>query len=110
MIFELVAGTWGGGSPWASSSSKPTTEMGPSQFARPRAAASEGASPTNLPTRVQRIEDDSVDLLVCLQAFHWFDAGAALKEFHRVLKPNGEKGVLLASYFPALFCCVPPLP
>mmetsp|Transcript_7059 Transcript_7059/g.10711 ORF Transcript_7059/g.10711 Transcript_7059/m.10711 type:complete len:294 (+) Transcript_7059:80-961(+) len=32
----------------------------------------------------------SVDLIVCLQAFHWFDTIRALEEFHRLLKkPNG---------------------
>lgn len=33
---------------------------------------------------------DSADVLVSLQAFHWFDAIKATEEFHRVLKkPNG---------------------
>jgi SAM-dependent methyltransferase len=36
------------------------------------------------------LEDDSVDLVVCAQAFHWFDATAALSEFHRILRPGGR--------------------
>jgi len=29
------------------------------------------------------------DGVLCAQAFHWFDADAALREFHRILKPSG---------------------
>lgn len=32
---------------------------------------------------------NSADLIICLQAFHWFDANMALEEFNRVLKPTG---------------------
>jgi MOSC domain-containing protein YiiM/SAM-dependent methyltransferase len=32
----------------------------------------------------------SVDGVVVAQAFHWFDAGRALSEFHRVLRPGGR--------------------
>jgi SAM-dependent methyltransferase len=32
----------------------------------------------------------SVDAVVVAQAFHWFDAPAALAEFHRVLRPQGR--------------------
>lgn len=35
------------------------------------------------------LEDSSVDAVLCAQAFHWFDAELALKEFHRILKPGG---------------------
>jgi len=33
---------------------------------------------------------ESVDAVVVAQAFHWFDAPAALAEFHRVLRPQGR--------------------
>lgn len=33
--------------------------------------------------------DSSVDAVICAQAFHWFKAERALKEFHRILKPAG---------------------
>ena len=41
------------------------------------------AEATTLPQR-------SVDLITAGQAFHWFDPGAARKEFARVLKPGGK--------------------
>jgi len=34
------------------------------------------------------LDDHSVDLVICAQAFHWFDDTAALDEFHRTLKPR----------------------
>ena len=36
------------------------------------------------------LDDASVDLVSCATSFHWFDAGAALAEFHRILKPGGH--------------------
>jgi ubiquinone/menaquinone biosynthesis C-methylase UbiE len=36
----------------------------------------------------------SVGLVVCAQSFHWFDAPAALKEFHRILKPGGRLALM----------------
>ncbi len=36
------------------------------------------------------LADASVTLVTAAQAFHWFDADAALAEFHRVLKPGGH--------------------
>ncbi len=36
------------------------------------------------------LEDESVDLLLCAQAFHWFRADQALAEFRRVLRPGGR--------------------
>ncbi len=38
---------------------------------------------TNLP-------DESIDLIVAAQAFHWFDPDKTRAEFHRVLKPGGH--------------------
>lgn len=34
------------------------------------------------------------DAIVVGQAFHWFDASAALAEFHRVLRPSGRLGLI----------------
>ncbi len=36
------------------------------------------------------LPDDSVDLVVCADSFHWLDAERALAEFHRVLRPAGR--------------------
>lgn len=35
------------------------------------------------------LEDNSIDAIVCGQAFHWFDALKARAEFKRILKPGG---------------------
>ena len=32
----------------------------------------------------------SIDLITCFQAFHWFDPEPTLKEFARILKPQGR--------------------
>jgi len=36
----------------------------------------------------------SADAIVVAQAFHWFNAPVALREFHRVLRPGGRLGVI----------------
>ena len=40
------------------------------------------------------LADGSVDAVVAGQAFHWFDAPAALAEFHRVLGKGGRLGLV----------------
>jgi ubiquinone/menaquinone biosynthesis C-methylase UbiE len=46
-------------------------------------AVSGSAEETGLP-------DQSVDFIVCAQAFHWFDREATRQEFARILKPGGQ--------------------
>ncbi|MBW4542260.1 MAG: class I SAM-dependent methyltransferase [Myxacorys chilensis ATA2-1-KO14] len=36
------------------------------------------------------LTDQSVNLVTCFQAFHWFNPEVALTEFHRILKPSGR--------------------
>lgn len=36
------------------------------------------------------LPDQSIDLVLCCQSFHWFDQPVALQEFHRILKPSGR--------------------
>ena len=40
------------------------------------------------------LADTSVALVLCAQAFHWFRAGEALAEFHRVLVPGGRLALM----------------
>jgi ubiquinone/menaquinone biosynthesis C-methylase UbiE len=36
------------------------------------------------------LPDESMNLVVCAQAFHWFDKEACKKEFKRILRPGGH--------------------
>lgn len=40
------------------------------------------------------LPDKSVNLVLCAQSFHWFDPGAAMREFHRILKPDGRLALM----------------
>lgn len=40
------------------------------------------------------LADESVDAITVGQAFHWFDPGPALREMHRVLRPEGSFALL----------------
>jgi SAM-dependent methyltransferase len=40
------------------------------------------------------LDDASVDLVVCGQAWHWFDPARAVPEVARVLKPGGQLGLV----------------
>jgi len=40
------------------------------------------------------LANESVDAVVCAQAFHWFATPTALAEIHRVLKPGGRLGLV----------------
>jgi ubiquinone/menaquinone biosynthesis C-methylase UbiE len=40
------------------------------------------------------LEDRSVMLVLCAQAFHWFDQAASLTEFRRILSPFGRVALL----------------
>lgn len=40
------------------------------------------------------LTDESVDLVLCAQAFHWFRPDDALTEFARILKPGGRVALM----------------
>jgi ubiquinone/menaquinone biosynthesis C-methylase UbiE len=40
------------------------------------------------------LADNSVDLVTCFQAFHWFNPEPSLSEFRRILKPSGRLAVV----------------
>jgi SAM-dependent methyltransferase len=45
------------------------------------------------------LEDDSADVVICADSFHWLDAGRATAEFRRVLRREGR--LCLSSLMPA---------
>lgn len=42
------------------------------------------------PASKTTLKDHSIDLIVCAQAFHWFNTQEAKQEFQRILKPSGR--------------------
>jgi SAM-dependent methyltransferase len=67
---------------------EPNAAMREVATAHPRVTYRDGtAEQTGLP-------DQSVDLVLCCQSFHWFNKPVALAEFHRILKPNGRVALM----------------
>lgn len=67
---------------------EPNSEMRAAAIAHPLVEFCNGtAEETNL-------SDATVDLVTCFQAFHWFDPEPTLREFHRILKPQGRLAVV----------------
>jgi SAM-dependent methyltransferase len=66
----------------------------------PNAAMREAAEPHALvewregKAEATGLRDASVELVLCAQAFHWFEHAAALREFRRVLKPRGRLALM----------------
>jgi ubiquinone/menaquinone biosynthesis C-methylase UbiE len=40
------------------------------------------------------LADQTVDIVTCFQSFHWFEPVASLREFRRILKPQGRLAVV----------------
>ncbi|HWB20342.1 MAG TPA: class I SAM-dependent methyltransferase [Phycisphaerales bacterium] len=40
------------------------------------------------------LPDNSADLVLCAQSFHWFTPDTALREFHRILNPQGRLALM----------------
>lgn len=55
-----------------------------------------GEAPTYYPGRAERTElpEQSCDLVVCAQAFHWVDPIPGLDEFRRILRPDGAVALM----------------
>ena len=45
------------------------------------------------------IPSDSIDLIFCGNAYHWFDRAKAIPEFRRILKDNNSTNVVIATLF-----------
>ncbi|WP_255409339.1 class I SAM-dependent methyltransferase [Chlorogloea sp. CCALA 695] len=41
-----------------------------------------------------KLSEESVDLVTCFQAFHWFQSMPTLRKFHRILKPSGRLALI----------------
>jgi SAM-dependent methyltransferase len=67
---------------------EPNAAMRAAFTAHPRVVLRDAtAEATGLP-------DAHVDLVVCAQAFHWFEPIAALREFRRILRPGGRLALM----------------
>lgn len=67
----------------------------------PNAAMRERAEPHSRVTFVDGtaeatgLDEASVDLVLCAQAFHWFKPSEAIAEFRRILKPGGRLAFMI---------------
>lgn len=68
---------------------EPNAEM--RRHAEAHAPAASAPAPVYREGRAEAtgLADACADSVLAAQAFHWFQAEAALREFHRILKPNG---------------------
>ena len=48
------------------------------------------------------LEDESVDIVICSQAFHWMEPESTLKEIYRILKKGGIFAAIDADYPPVI--------
>lgn len=56
--------------------------------------AHENITPVHTRAEATGLGDSTVDLIVCAQAFHWFDPEPALREFRRIIRPLGRLAVM----------------
>lgn len=66
----------------------------PNEAMRDAADPHEGITWLNGTAGATGLGDNSVDLVLCAQAFHWFDADAAVREFARILRPGGRLALM----------------
>ena len=48
------------------------------------------------------LEDESADIVICSQAFHWMEPESTIKEVYRILKKSGIFAVIDADYPPVI--------
>ena len=70
------------------------TAVEPVEAMRAQAAAVPQATFVDGTAEAIPLDDASVDVVTVAQAFHWFDAPAALTEITRVLRPEGRLAIL----------------
>lgn len=67
---------------------EPNAGMRASAEPHPRVIAHDGAAEST------GLAGESVDLVLCAQAFHWFHQREAIVEFHRILRPGGRLALM----------------
>jgi ubiquinone/menaquinone biosynthesis C-methylase UbiE len=73
---------------------EPNADMLTAARRHPSSSATEKITYRQATAETTGLADDSVDLILCAQAFHWFDAPAALAEFRRILLSGGRLALL----------------